>query len=238
MCIRDSLQHCGAPHAMLWARDLASQSELRIPSLPLDRIQAEIDATVSAAHPRFPRAAGPGGTAMDDSQLDRGAAEGQESVEVLFSFKTYMHSPEVDAMGFEVMQRFDPDLLVVSLILWGYRGSEFNGNLSPDQEMRYFLDLLSDKMPRTSILHMVERSKEWPDHKERAERLIRMLDSRDGRGQLVLDKERVLESLPKDAPAGHGYSGPATDLWARVVIATLCGQIEPGKTERFMAHDS
>ena len=39
----------------------------------------------------------------------------------------------------------------------------------------------------------------------------------------MLEKQLVLEeTAPGGRPAGHGYVGPATDAWARMLMGMLC----------------
>ena len=86
-----------------------------------------------------------------------------------------MHSPGTDKVTLDAVARFQPELVVLDLVLWGYRGCAMGGSMSREEEVHYMLNATRQVLPNSTVLHLIEWSSKWFEHTERAARVVRVL---------------------------------------------------------------
>jgi hypothetical protein len=101
------------------------------------------------------------------------------------------------------------------------------------------LELLDEHIPyETTIVHMLEmqRKKFYGDLSYNYAQAIEKLPSWTRNRHVVLDKSVFIDMLPEAWTGRHGYAGPVTHAWARI-LAGLAGNCSSGSELLFNAEE-
>lgn len=150
---------------------------------------------------------------------------------VAIGFKTFLHTPEADSQFLDFLSQHglrEPDVVVVDVGIWGPRGTKIGGTvdyeLTPDQELSYYMKWIRTSFPQSKIVFVFEHLKLFPALQTSI--LKNILDISTGAGKYpvsayVLRKDYLLKSKPRRMPCGHGCAGPVMNTAALVFLEWL-----------------
>jgi hypothetical protein len=141
---------------------------------------------------------------------------------VAISFKTFLHTPDADALFQSRLQHegmYYPDVLVVDIGIWGARGNKMGPSqsmplLTPTKEIMYYIEWVRVTFNRSHIAWVVGGSKYDVEIRSRLY------------GDTILAKDRLLRHRNTNMPCVHGCGGPVTRVLATRLLDWM-QQIKP-----------
>jgi len=163
------------------------------------------------------------------------------AVDLIYGFKSWTRTPASDAAAMDLLvKRFQPDVLVLSLTLWGCRGYEMyamrsdiersrftkpldkgdkhdDQHMSCSQQVQSIIDMVNAVVaPGTVIVHIVEDSAIWDAHAKQA-KFVRMAVSN---AASAASSRLGKSSQPHSIPAQDSAVNASSKEW---IERTKCG---------------
>lgn len=146
----------------------------------------------------------------------------QDSLLVMYQFKTYVQAPAVDHRIFAIAGSPKPwNIIWIESGEWGSWGSAFEREKTTYQES---LDFLKRVMQRTQAWIIVSGNSAYTEQNLIFLSAAKRLASETYKGRLLVfdQKPIVLAGRKEKIPEGHGYYGVLTDVMVRIVMAIVC----------------